>query len=140
MRRLCVYCGSNHGSGERYADAARTFADLLVSADIGLVYGGASKGLMGVIADTVLAGHPQLAEACVIGYDDEIMGERIGAVVVNKPDHSVTLEEITGFLRDRGLAVFKLPEAFVCVDELPKNATGKVVRREAKALFDQQVK
>ncbi len=86
--------------------------------------------------DNVLAGHPKLAEVCVVAYEDEVMGERIGAVVVPKPGEEITLDEITGFLRENGLAVFKLPEAFVVVDELPKNATGKVVRREAKEMFD----
>ena len=87
--------------------------------------------------DAVLAAHPKLAEVCVIGYDDEVMGERVGAVVVTKPGQTITLDEITGFLKEHGLAVFKLPEAFVVIDELPKNATGKLVRREAKALFDE---
>lgn len=86
--------------------------------------------------DSELAAHPKVAQVCVVGVDDEIMGERIGAAVVAKPGESVTLEELTGFLRDRGVAVFKLPEKLLCVDELPHNATGKVVRREVKDLFD----
>ncbi len=49
----------------------------------------------------------------------------------------MTLEELTAFLRERGFAVFKLPEKLLCVDELPHNATGKVVRREVKELFDE---
>jgi len=87
--------------------------------------------------DNILAGHPKVAEVAVVGYDDEIMGERVGAVVVTKPGDAVRLEELTGFLRDQGLAVFKLPEKLKCVDELPHNATGKVLRRELKGLFDQ---
>ncbi|MDH3990609.1 MAG: TIGR00730 family Rossman fold protein, partial [Gammaproteobacteria bacterium] len=54
MNRICVYCGSSAGVDEQYVDAARELATLLVSANIDLVYGGATKGLMGVIADTVL--------------------------------------------------------------------------------------
>ncbi len=86
--------------------------------------------------DNLLAGHPKVAEVAVVGYDDEIMGERVGAVVVPKPDENVTLEELTDFLREHGLAVFKLPERLRCVGELPHNATGKVLRREMKVLFD----
>jgi len=86
--------------------------------------------------DNLLAGHPKVAEVAVVGYDDEIMGERIGAVVIPKPDENVTLEELTDFLREHGLAVFKLPEQLRCVDVLPHNATGKVLRRELKDLFD----
>jgi long-chain acyl-CoA synthetase len=86
--------------------------------------------------DNQLAAHPKIAEVCVVGVDDEIMGERIGAAVVTKPDETVTLEELTGFLKEQGMAVFKLPEKLLCVDELPHNATGKIVRREVKDLFD----
>ncbi len=54
MKRVCVYCGSNRGSREAYADAAVSLAEVLVNHDIELVYGGASAGIMGVIADAVL--------------------------------------------------------------------------------------
>jgi uncharacterized protein (TIGR00730 family) len=54
--RICVYCGSSSGVGEVYADAARSVADLMVTEGIGLVYGGANRGLMGILADGVLAG------------------------------------------------------------------------------------
>lgn len=56
MNRLCVYCGSSPGSNEAYAVAAKELARLLVSSDTELVYGGSSKGIMGVLADAVLAG------------------------------------------------------------------------------------
>lgn len=85
--------------------------------------------------DSLLAGHPKVAEAAVVGYEDEIMGERIGAAIVPKPGETVTLEDLTGYLRGKGLAVFKLPEALRCVDEIPHNAVGKVLRRDLVGLF-----
>lgn len=54
MQRICVYCGSNSGSRPVYSDAARELADVLVRHDLELVYGGADRGIMGVIADAVL--------------------------------------------------------------------------------------
>ncbi len=54
MRRICVYCGSSSGVHKGYADAARELADVLVRHDIELVYGGASVGSMGILADAVL--------------------------------------------------------------------------------------
>jgi len=54
MKRICVYCGSSSGGRAVYADAARDLAYVLVQHDIELVYGGADKGIMGVIADAVL--------------------------------------------------------------------------------------
>ena len=55
MRRICVYCGSNRGARDAYLQAARRLAAILVDNDIELVYGGASAGIMGVIADETLA-------------------------------------------------------------------------------------
>jgi uncharacterized protein (TIGR00730 family) len=55
VRRICVYCGSSVGASEIYSDAARDLADVLVRHDYELVYGGASRGTMGVLADAVLA-------------------------------------------------------------------------------------
>ncbi len=54
MQRICVYCGSNTGSRPLYKHAAVELADVLVRHDLELVYGGADKGIMGVIADAVL--------------------------------------------------------------------------------------
>jgi uncharacterized protein (TIGR00730 family) len=55
MKRICVFCGSNQGARPEYRKAAVEFAAALATRRIGLVYGGASVGLMGVIADKVLS-------------------------------------------------------------------------------------
>ena len=55
MKRICVYCGSSPGKRADYLESARTLATELVKRDLGLVYGGASVGIMGAIADAVLA-------------------------------------------------------------------------------------
>lgn len=55
MRRICVFTGSNPGVRPEYRQAARSLAHEIVLRGLGLVYGGASVGLMGVIADTALA-------------------------------------------------------------------------------------
>ena len=88
--------------------------------------------------DNLLAGHPDIAEIAVLGYPDNILGERVGAVVVPKPGKAVELEDLTGFLREAGLATFKLPEAIRTTDALPRNAMGKVLRRELVVLFESE--
>ena len=55
MRNLCVYCGSSFGARESYRQAAAGLAREMVRRGIGLVYGGGTPGLMGVMADSVLA-------------------------------------------------------------------------------------
>jgi uncharacterized protein (TIGR00730 family) len=55
MKAVCVYCGSSSGAQPLYTQAARAFGHALVEAGLALVYGGGKVGLMGVIADTVMA-------------------------------------------------------------------------------------
>lgn len=55
MKRICAYCGSSSGKRPEYVEAAAILAKELVKWDIGLVYGGASVGVMGAVADAVLA-------------------------------------------------------------------------------------
>ncbi len=55
MKRICVFCGSNPGARPEYRLAAIDFAEVLAARRIGLVYGGASVGIMGIIADKMLA-------------------------------------------------------------------------------------
>ena len=85
--------------------------------------------------DNLLAAHPALTSAAVVGYEDPVLGERIGVAAVAATDAELTLDIITGYLKEQGLAIFKLPERLLVVDALPLNATGKVLRRELKKLF-----
>ena len=71
MKSVCVYCGSSTGAKPLYAQAAQTFARALVEAGCSLVYGGGRVGLMGVIADEVLA-----AGGHVVGVIPELLVEK----------------------------------------------------------------
>lgn len=71
MKSVCVFCGSSTGDDAVFADAARDLARVLVQNKIDLVYGGGSVGLMGVIADAVLA-----AGGHVIGVIPRMLWER----------------------------------------------------------------
>jgi cyclohexanecarboxylate-CoA ligase len=78
--------------------------------------------------DAVLAEHPDIAEAAVVGYPDDVLGERVCAVVVPKPGRSVSLESLQAHFSARQVAVYKWPERVRTVDALPRNPVGKVVR------------
>lgn len=60
MQSICVFCGSNAGRSEVYADAARALARAIAARGLTLVYGGGNIGLMGVLADAVLAAGGQV--------------------------------------------------------------------------------
>jgi acyl-CoA synthetase (AMP-forming)/AMP-acid ligase II len=80
--------------------------------------------------DAVLAEHPDVAEGAVVGYPDEVLGERICAVVVPKAGRTVDVEDLQQHFRARELAVFKWPERVRIVERLPRNPLGKVIRGE----------
>ena len=71
MNRICVYCGSSYGKLPVYTEAAKLLARAMTDRGIGLVYGGASVGIMGVVADAVLA-----AGGEVIGVIPQAIADR----------------------------------------------------------------
>lgn len=84
--------------------------------------------------ETLVLGHPAVKEAAVIGRPDPIMGERVCVCVVPRDDRTVTLDDIVQYLRnEKRVAVYKLPEHLLIVDALPRNAVGKILKRELRA-------
>jgi acyl-CoA synthetase (AMP-forming)/AMP-acid ligase II len=84
--------------------------------------------------EEVLIQHPAVSEACVVGVPHEIWGEAVKALVVLRPGEAVTGEELTRFVGER-LADYKKPKSVEFTGELPKNAYGKVLRRDLKARY-----
>ncbi|NUR88701.1 MAG: acyl-CoA synthetase, partial [Nonomuraea sp.] len=84
--------------------------------------------------EEVIYQHPAVAEAAVFGVPDERWIEAVTAAVVLREGAGLTAAELTAFLRER-LASFKTPKNVVFVDALPKNASGKVLKRELRAGF-----
>lgn len=80
--------------------------------------------------ENLIVGHPKVREAAVVGYPDEVMGERVCACVATVEGATLTLDEITSFLRvEKHIAVYKLPERLELLDALPRNPVGKVLKR-----------
>jgi acyl-CoA synthetase len=73
-----------------------------------------------------------VADVAVVAYPDDVLGERACAVVVLRPGETVSLAEIVAYLREIGIATFKLPERLEVRDELPRNPLGKVLKRELR--------
>jgi HIP---CoA ligase len=77
--------------------------------------------------EQTIARHPNVSEVAVIGVKDERMGEIGRAYVIPRLDQTVTEEEIVSFCQER-LANFKVPRSVEVVDQLPRNASGKVLK------------
>jgi acyl-CoA synthetase (AMP-forming)/AMP-acid ligase II len=79
--------------------------------------------------EDLLADHESVEEAAAIGVDDEEFGQRLRAFVVKEEGKDVSEEDLKGYVK-QNLARYKVPREIVFVDELPRNATGKVLKRE----------
>lgn len=78
--------------------------------------------------ESALYGHADIADIAVIGVPDDKWGEAVKALIVLKPDRAGDAAGILHFARER-LAGFKIPKSIEFVDELPRNPSGKVLKR-----------
>ncbi len=113
--------------GEGYLYLAGRSRDMIISGGV---------NIYPVEIEDTLAENEGVAEAGVIGVDDEEWGERVVAFVV-PAGQSLEVEALESWLRER-LAAYKVPKAWCVVDELPRNATGKILKNELEARFDEQ--
>ncbi len=86
--------------------------------------------------ENLLLGHPKVRDVAVIGLPDPETGERCCAVVVSRePEESLEFEEMVTFLREAELMIQKIPEQLEIVGELPRNPSGKILKREIRERF-----
>jgi long-chain acyl-CoA synthetase len=81
--------------------------------------------------EEILYSHPNVRECAVIGVPHEVFGETVKAVIALKEPGKTTVEEIIGLCKQK-LADYKAPRIVEFVDELPKNPTGKILKRELR--------
>jgi uncharacterized protein (TIGR00730 family) len=104
LSSIAVFCGSNFGAGPAYAEAAAALGKVMAAAGITLVYGGTTKGLMGVVADAILAAGGQAH-----GVITESLHSR------GHSHQTLTSHEITGTLRTRKSRMVELADAFIAL-------------------------
>jgi uncharacterized protein (TIGR00730 family) len=104
MRRVCVFCGSSPGARPEYAAATVELATLLADRGIGVVYGGASVGLMGLLADTTLAAGGEVHGVIPRGvFPTEI------------PHAGLTEQHVVDTMHERKALMAELGDAFVAL-------------------------
>ncbi len=81
--------------------------------------------------EMVLESHPSVVAAAVVGVPDEALGERVKAIIEPSADCALSAEEIKDFLADK-LARYKVPEFIEFMERLPRNPTGKILKKELK--------
>ncbi|MDH5833811.1 TIGR00730 family Rossman fold protein [Luteimonas kalidii] len=104
MRSICVYCGSNTGGKPVYAERAMALGERIAREGMTLVYGGGNVGLMGVVADAVLAGGGE-----VVGVIPE---QLVNWEVAHR---GLTRLEVVGSMHERKMRMFDLADGFVAL-------------------------
>ncbi|QZD95970.1 long-chain-fatty-acid--CoA ligase [Qipengyuania gelatinilytica] len=84
--------------------------------------------------ESAIYGHPAIAEVAVIGVPDETWGEAVKACIVAKPGEEVDEASIIEWTRER-LAGFKVPKSIDVIDVMPRNASGKILRKDLRAPY-----
>lgn len=104
MKSICVYCGSNPGNRPEYLEAAKALGKTLAANQITLVYGGAKIGIMGCIADTVLA------------EGGEVIGVMPQSLVDREVAHpGLTRLEVVSSMHERKALMAKLSDGFIAM-------------------------
>jgi long-chain acyl-CoA synthetase len=84
--------------------------------------------------EELLYTRPEVLECAVVGLPDREYGERVTAFIVSPKNQHVDPKALKIYLKEK-LAGFKIPKEFICVDELPKNNAGKLLKREIRKMY-----
>jgi uncharacterized protein (TIGR00730 family) len=127
-RRVAVYCASAMGSNPAYRDEAEALGKAIAAAGLGLVYGGANCGLMGVVADAALAGGAE-----VIGVLPEVLsGREIAHAGLTRLEPVSSMHERKARMVELADAFLILPGGYGTLDELMEVITWAQLKIHAK--------
>ena len=84
--------------------------------------------------ESAIYGHPAIAEVAVIGIPDDKWGEAVKAVCVPKPGAVIDEADVISWARER-IAGFKVPKSIDIIEALPRNASGKILRKDLRAPY-----
>jgi acyl-CoA synthetase (AMP-forming)/AMP-acid ligase II len=117
------------GDVGRFDEAGRLFVE---GRDDEMIVSGGENVFPKEVED-LLARHEAVAESAAIGVEDKDFGQRLRAFVVLERNATASEDDLKDHVK-RNLARYKVPREIVFLDELPRNATGKVLKRELKEL------
>ncbi|MGE2717154.1 acyl-CoA ligase FadD12 [Mycolicibacterium litorale] len=141
VRNSTQFDGYTSGSTKDFHDGFMSSGDVgyldeagrlfVVGRDDEMIVSG-GENVYPIEVEKTLTTHPGVAEASVIGVDDEQYGQRLAAFVVLTAGASATPEELKQHVREN-LANYKVPRDITVLDELPRNSTGKILRRDLQS-------
>ena len=146
VRNSNRFDGYTSGTGRNFHDGFMASGDVgrldeagrlyVVGRDDEMIVSG-GENVYPIEVEKTLAAHSSVAEATVLGVDDEQYGQRLAAFVVLTPAASVTVDDLKQHVRD-SLANYKVPRDIIVLDELPRSSTGKISRRDLHGHLEDQ--
>ena len=131
LKRLCVFCGSANGQSAQYIEQARSVGTLLAERGVGLVYGGATVGVMGAVANAVLAGGGE-----VIGVIPNCLIDReVAHYKVSKLHIVETMHDRKRMMYDLSDAFLVLPGGMGTLDEMFEILTWSQLKLHSKPVY-----
>lgn len=128
MKRLCVYCGGNSGNREDYVAAAEELAGALLKRGIGIVYGGANRGIMGALANAMLAGNGE-----VVGIIPEaLMGKELAHPNLTEFHVVESMHARKALMAELSDGFIALPGGFGTLEELVEMLTWAQLKFHSK--------
>ncbi|GFG73997.1 long-chain-fatty-acid--CoA ligase FadD2 [Mycobacterium botniense] len=136
------FAGYTGGGGKQIIDGLLSSGDVGYFDEHGLLYisgrddemivsGG--ENVFPAEVEDLISGHPDVVEATAVGVEDKEWGQRLRAFVVKKPGSALSEDDVKRYVREH-LARYKVPRDVVFLDELPRNPTGKILKRELRNL------
>ncbi|MCX7816407.1 MAG: acyl--CoA ligase [Syntrophales bacterium] len=78
--------------------------------------------------ENMILAYPKVLDAAAVAMPDEMLGEKVCVYVVPKPGEQLTLEEIKTFMKEKGIAAYKIPERLEIITAIPRNPVGKILK------------
>jgi fatty-acyl-CoA synthase len=138
VRNSSQFDGYSSGTTKCFHDGFMSSGDLgrfdgngrlfVVGRDDEMIVSG-GENVYPIEVEKALAAHSGVAEASVLGVDDEQYGQRLVAFVVPSPGEAITPDELKTYVR-KNLANYKVPRDITILTELPRGSTGKIIRNE----------
>ena len=79
--------------------------------------------------ENMLLGHPKVLDVAAVAMADEVLGEKVCVYVVLRGEEKLELEEIKAFMKEKGIAVYKIPERLEIINAIPRNPVGKILKK-----------
>lgn len=90
--------------------------------------------------ENMLLGHPKIQDVAVVAMEDAVLGEKMCVYAVPQDGQPLSLEDVTSFMKELGVAIYKIPERLEIIEAVPRNPVGKILKNVLREDIRQKIK